>query len=117
MSGAGTGAGAVTLAMILVPRFDQLARLAKGENPVEHDRTDDQNANDGSLPEVRYSEYGEGAIDGEQQDGTECSAPKRPTAAEDGNPADHCSPHRLEFEAEPGLGIDSAVAGGVKDTG
>ena len=49
--------------------------------------------------------------------GTERSAPKRPTPAEDGHSADHRSAHCLELKAKTCLGIDRAVAGGVKDTG
>src|SRR5215207_3577308 len=117
VSGAGAGAGAVTLAMIFVPCVDQLARLPEGKNPVQHNRTDDQSANDGPLPEVRYPEDWEGTINGEQQDGTERGTPQRPAPAEDGHPTDHRSPHGLELEAEPCLGIDRSVTGGVEDTG
>ena len=49
--------GAVSRLVIRVlPRFQELAGLSEGEHAVEHDRADDEHADDGALPEVLDAE-------------------------------------------------------------
>ncbi|GMA22874.1 hypothetical protein GCM10025864_06330 [Luteimicrobium album] len=53
---------------LLVPRFDELAGLSGREDPVEHDRADDEGPDEGLLPEVGDADHRECTVDRDEKD-------------------------------------------------
>src|SRR5699024_9924570 len=82
-----------------------------------HDRTDDEDADDCSLPEVGYPEDRQCSIDGLQKDGSDRGAEDGPRTTEDRDPTDDDGADGLQFPAGAGLGGHGAVAGGVQHPG
>ena len=88
-------------------------RLAQASGLVEHDRADDQNADDGPLPEVRYSEDGRARLMVNSRKAPNAAPQSVPLPPKMATPPITAAPTALAQEAKTRLGIDCAVTGGV----
>src|SRR4051812_43719855 len=97
------------LGMLISP--PQRAGDAHRDQPVGADRQDDQEPDDGLLPELVDFEHREGAANHGQQQRAETGSPDRAAATEDGHPADHDRGHDVELVAGAGGRVDRAEPG------
>src|SRR6185312_15576176 len=98
-----------------LPFRDQPFRKSHCQYPIEHDGSDDQDADDRLLPEVLDAENRQRAVDREQQDRTDRGTVDRAAATEDGDTSDDGGTDRLQFESGSGLRVRGAVARGEQD--
>src|SRR5215471_5992339 len=89
----------------------------QGDDPVQCDGHQQQEAGDGLQPQLRDAQHVQRRVDAAQQQGadgrTHCAA----AAAEDGHPANHHRGDHGQLVAGPGGGVDGLVLRGPQHTG